>query len=144
QEVSLARGPITGAYVAFLVVVLFAELHGLFTGGNFKLSLWELRPQVYGFAMFLLAGSLVRTRRQMLVLGTVILCAATFKAVLGTFRWHVTLNHTVSQETLLGHEDSYFLVLFVVAVLIALVWGRRRAILAPLRCATPLVAVSLL
>lgn len=144
QEATLPRGPIAVAYLAFLGVVLFAELHGLFTGGNFKLSLWEVRPQVYGFAMFLLAGSLIRTRRQMLVLGTVVLCAATFKAILGTFRWQFTLNHTVSKETLLGHEDSYFLALFIVAVLIALVWDRRRAVLVPLLCATPFVVVCLL
>jgi O-Antigen ligase len=142
--VALPRGPIANAYLAFTAVVLFTELHGLIAGGDFKLSLWELRPQVYGFAMFLLAGSLVRTRRQMLALGVVVLCAAVSKAVLGTLRWQFTLNHTVAQETLLGHEDSYFQVLFVLALLAAVVWARRRAVLIPLLVATPLVAICLL
>jgi O-antigen ligase len=127
-----------------MALVLLAELHGLATGGSFKLSLWELRPQVYGFVMFLLAGSLLRTRRQVLTLGVVVLCAAVLKATLGTFRWQFTLNHSVAQETLLGHEDSYFLVLFVLALLAALVWGRRRAVLTPLLVATPLVTICLL
>ena len=141
---ALPKGPIVGAYLAFMAVVLATELHGLVTGGDFKLSLWELRPQVYGFVMFLLAGSLVRTRRQTLVLGVVVLCAVVFKAVLGTYRWHFTLNHTVNQETLLGHEDSYFMVLFVLALLAALIWVRRRAVLTPLLVATPVVAMCLL
>jgi O-antigen ligase len=144
REARLPGGPIAKAYVAFMAVVLIAELHGLLTGGDFKLSLWELRPQVYGFVMFLLAGSLVRTRRQMLVLGVVLLCAIVFKAVLGTFRWQFILNHTVDQETLLGHEDSYFLVLFILALLAAVVWARRRTVLTPLLVVTPLVAICLL
>jgi O-antigen ligase len=140
----LPRGPITKAYLAFMGVVVLAELHGLLTGGNFRLSLWELRPQVYGFVMFLLAGSLLRTRRQVLTLGVVILCAAVFKAMLGTFRWQFTLDHTVAQDTLLGHEDSYFLVLFVISLLAALVWAPRRAMLGPLLAAAPVVTVCLL
>jgi hypothetical protein len=143
-EASLPSGPIARAYLGFMAIVLFTELHGLLAGGDFKLSLWELRPQVYGFVMFLLAGTLVRTRRQMLVLGVVVLCAVVLKAVLGTYRWQFTLNHTVNQETLLGHEDSYFLLLFVIALLVAVVWARRRAVLAPLLVATPLVAICLL
>jgi O-antigen ligase len=144
REASLLRGPIARAYLAFMGIVLLAELHGLATGGNFKLSLWELRPQVYGFVMFLLASSLLRTRRQLLTLGVVILCAVVFKAAVGTFRWQFTLGHSVTQDTLLGHEDSYFLVLFVVALLAALVWARRRAVLTPLLLATPVVTICLL
>jgi O-antigen ligase len=143
-EASWPSGPIAKAYLVFMAVVLFTELHGLLSGGNFKLSLWELRPQIYGFVMFALAGSLMRNRRQMLVLGLVILCAVVLKAILGTYRWQITVNHVVPQETILGHEDSYFMVLFVLSVLAAFVWARRRAVLVPLLVATPLVAICLL
>lgn len=142
-EASLPRGPLTRAYVAFMAVVLFTEVHGLFTGGQFKLSLWELRPQGYGFVMFLLAGSLVRNRRQVLVLGIVVMTATFFKAVLGVYRWQFTLQHSYTQ-TLLGHEDSYFLTLFLVSVPLLLVWARRRQVLLPLAMATPVVTICLL
>jgi O-antigen ligase len=139
----LPRGPIANAYLVFMAAVLLAELHGLLAGGDLRLSLWELRPQVYGFVVFLLAGALLRTRRQLLTLGGVVLSAAVLKAVLGTYRWQFTLDHRVAQDTLLGHEDSYFLVLFVISLLAALVWGRR-SLLVPLLAATPVVTVCLL
>ncbi|MBO0687621.1 MAG: hypothetical protein J2P45_31115, partial [Candidatus Dormibacteraeota bacterium] len=124
------RGPLVKAYIFFAAVLLAAEVHGLFSGGDIKLSLWELRPQGYGFVMFMLAGTLVRTRRQVITLGVVTMLATALKAVLGAWRWQFTLNHSLgSRETLLAHEDSYFMGLFVVAVVVGLVYWRRRSTL---------------
>ena len=141
----LPRGPLPMAYLAFMAVVAVAEIHGLFSGGDFKLSLWELRPQVYGFVLFLLASGLVKDRRQLATLAMVFLLAVLLKAVLGDYRWQFTANHDLGQrETLLAHEDSYFMLLYVVAVVVALVWLRRRAVLMPLLLGSPLVALCLL
>jgi hypothetical protein len=143
--IRLPRGPLVGPYVAFVGVVLFAEIHGLFSGADFKLSLWELRPQAYAFVLFLLATALVRDRRQLATLAVVLLLAATAKALVGDYRWQFTLNHDLGgRETLLAHEDSYFLLLYLVALAVSLVWFRRRAVLVPLLAGAPLVALCLL
>jgi hypothetical protein len=140
---SLPRGPIFKAYLVYAAVLLLTELHGLGSGGDFKVSLWELRPQGYGFVMFLLAGSLVRNRRQALVLGIVLLSAVALKALVGTYRWQFTLNRVVPGETVLGHEDSYFMILFVLGLLAALVWARRIRVVTPLLVAAPVVLILL-
>lgn len=141
----LPRGRIVAPYLGFFAVVAFGELHGLFNGGDFKLSLWELRPQAYGFILFLLATALIRDRRQLVTLAVVVLLATFWKAVLGDFRWQFTSNHNLAnRETLLAHEDSYFLLLYLAALLVSLFWLRRRAVVVPLLLGSPLVALCLL
>ncbi len=123
------QGRILTAYVVYLVVVLFAEVRGLLSGANLNISLWELRPQVYGFILFLLTASLIRERRQLLTLAGIFLAGTGLKAVLGFNRYVFTLNHDLgSNDSILGHEASYFLLLFLVAVVCILIWYRRRSL----------------
>ncbi len=133
------------AYIAFLGVVLLAEVWGLTSGGNFNITLWELRPQVYGFILFLLAAGAIRERRQVATIAVVFLACATFKAGIAYYRYFVTLHQDLGgAEALLGHEDSYFLVMFLCATVCAAIWSRRRIVVLPLLLASPLVAVSML
>ena len=131
-----------GAYIAFLGVVLFAEVHGMLAGGNWNISLWEMRPQVYGFLLFILAGALIRERRQVAWLAGIFLVCTAIKAGLGFDRYFIVMHQDLAnEESILGHEDSYFLALFVVATVIAMVWQRRRKVVLPLAIAAPIVAV---
>lgn len=144
-QLQLPRGRLLGPYLAFMAVVAFSELHGLLSGGDFKLSLWELRPQAYGFVLFSFAGSLIRNRQQLVTLASITLVATCAKAVLGDIRWQFTLGHDPgTHETLLGHEDSYFLALFLLALLVALLAWRQRRFLVPVLVASPLVGLCLL
>jgi len=132
------------AYLVFLLVVLFAEAHGLVNGGTFNLTLWEMRPQVYGFVVFLVASSLVTERRQVAWLAGILLAGAAFKGGVGFYRYFVTMHQALgNEESILGHEDSYFLALFVVGTVVAMIWGRRRNIVLPLVAVAPLVLVTM-
>lgn len=132
-------------YAIFIGVVLVAEAWGILNGGNWNISLWELRPQIYGFILFVLTASLVRERRQVVVLAVVFLCGATFKAGIGYYRYFNTLNQSLTDtEAILAHEDSYFLVLFLVAAAAAAIWIRRYKLLGLLLLAAPLVAITML
>ena len=145
EKVLLPRGRIVVAYSLYMVVVLLAEIRGMLGGGTFNISLWELRPQVYGFILFLLTASLVRERRQLLWLGGIMLVGTSFKAVLGSYRYLFTLNRQIGNfDSILGHEGSFFLALFLVAVACALIWYRRRVLIVPLLLITPIVLFALL
>lgn len=138
------QGRILSAYVVYLVVVLFAEVRGLLSGANLNISLWELRPQVYGFILFLLTASLIRERRQLLTLAGIFLAGTSLKAVLGFNRYVFTLNHDLgSNDSILGHEASYFLLLFLVAVVCILIWYRRRSLVLAVLLMTPIVTFVL-
>lgn len=139
------RPLLLAAYAAYMVVVLGAELRGLLFGGDFNISLWELRPQVYGFILFLLAASLVRERQHLLTLGGIFLAAVGFKAGLGFYRYFVTMGGSLgTRESIFSHEESYFLVMFLAGVLTVLIWYRKWRLVVPLLLFSPVVAIVLL
>ncbi|HEY4025933.1 MAG TPA: O-antigen ligase family protein [Candidatus Dormibacteraeota bacterium] len=138
-------GPIRRPYIAFMAVVVIAELHGVLSGANFNITLWELRPQVYGFILFVLTASLVRERRDVVAIAGIFMAGVALKGLVGFYRYFITLHGDLGgRENILGHEDSYFLMLFLVAVVCALIWVRRRQLMILLLMGTPLVALTLL
>lgn len=137
-------GRLVAAYCIYVLVVLGAEVHGLVSGGDFKTSLWELRPQVYGFVLFFMATTLVENRSQLVRLAVIFLLAVFVKGLTGDFRYFVTLQgHLGAQEEILAHEDSYFLGMFVAAGLAAAIWlkNRRVMLLMGLGSAVALIAM---
>lgn len=138
-------GRLVTAYCLYVLVVLGAEVHGLVAGGNFTTSLWEMRPQVYGFILFFMATTLVVDRSQLQRLAIVFLLAVSVKAVLGDFRYFVTLQRNVGQSLeVLAHEDSYFLGMLVCAGLAALIWLKNRRVVILMGGLSALALVALL
>lgn len=119
----LYRGRMFGPYLLFLGAVLMGELHGMLNGGDLNKSLWELRPQVYGFVAFVAASLLIRDRQDIIRLAVIAATAIFFKAVIGDVRYFIVLNHDLgTHETVLGHEDSFFLALLPMATIATLIW----------------------
>jgi hypothetical protein len=124
RNLSLVGGPLVGAYVVFGLIVVGTEVHGILGRGDWLKSLWEVRPQAYGFFAFLIAANLVKSRRQVLQLVVVFLLAVGIKVGIALFRFFVTLHGNDSAyEAIMSHEESYFFALFVLATLAALIWG---------------------
>lgn len=138
-------GRLVPVYCAYVIVVFGAEFHGLIAGGDFKTSLWEIRPQVYGFILFFMATTLIEDRSQLQRLAIVFLLAESVKAVLGDFRYFVTLQGNVGLAlTVLAHEDSYFLAMFVTAGLSALLWLKNRKVVIPMGVMSIVALVAML
>jgi hypothetical protein len=126
-------------------VVLAAELHGMLAGGDFKTSLWEMRPQVYGFVLFMLTTTLLEDRKQLEQLALVFLLAATTKAVIGDFRYFFTLHRSLgTQLEVLAHEDSYFLGVLISAGIAAFVWLKDRRVVLLIGLVTPIALIAML
>ena len=138
-------GNVLTAYLIFVAALFVAELVGLATGGDFNISLRELRPQAYGFAAFLLAAMLVRDRRHLVQLGTLVFVAVGTKAALADYRYFVTMARAIGgaswlRESVMSHEESYFYAILLAAFVAMLVWYRsRRRMLAVL----PISAITL-
>jgi phosphate starvation-inducible membrane PsiE len=125
RNLTLVGGPLVSAYVAFALIVLATEVHGILGRGDWLKSLWEVRPQAYGFIAFLLAANLIKTRRHMLQLTVVVLVAVAIKVGIALFRFFVTLHgNDAAYEAIMAHEESYFFALFILATLVAAIWGR--------------------
>jgi hypothetical protein len=138
------EGRLVTAYCLYFIIVVGAEIHGLVTGGDFKTSLWEMRPQVYGFILFLMATTLIETRAQVVRLAVIFLLAVAVKALLGDYRYFITLQGILSHEDIFAHEDSYFLGMFVTATLAAMIWLKNRRIQVVMGLISVLVLVAML
>jgi hypothetical protein len=133
HNLTLANGPLVTAYLLFMLVVVAAEIHGVSGHGDWLKSLWELRPQAYGFVAFLMAANLVKDRRQVRNLAAIALLAIAFKVGVAFYRYFVTLHgNDAGYEAIMAHEESYFFALFILATIAALIWGRgiRRGVMA--------------
>jgi hypothetical protein len=138
-------GRLVAVYFIYVLVVFGAEFHGLLAGGDFKTSLWEIRPQIYGFILFFMATTLIEDRSQLQRLAIVFLLAVSVKGVLGDFRYFVTLQGNVGLAlTVLAHEDSYFLAMFVTAGLAALLWLKDRRVVIPMGAMSIVALVAML
>ncbi len=141
----LYNGRLFGPYLLFLLAVLLGEIHGLLNGGDLNKSLWELRPQVYGFVAFVTASLLIRSRDDLVWLAAVAVAAILVKAVIGDVRYFIVLNHSLgTHETVLGHEDSFFLALLPMGALASFIWQGWSRTLKLLALVCPIAVVALL
>jgi hypothetical protein len=138
-------GRLVAAYCLFILVVLGAEVHGLIAGGDFKTSLWEVRPQAYGFILFFMATTLIVDRSQLQRLAIVFLLAVSVKALVGDIRYFVTLQgNTGPLLEVLAHEDSYFLGMFVTAGVAAAIWLKNRRVVILMGMMSVLALIAML
>lgn len=125
RTLTFSSGPVASAYLVFVAVMLGAEFHGMTSHGDWLKSLWELRPQIYGFVTFLMAANLVKDRLQVRNLAFIFLGAVAVKVGIALYRYFVTLHGNDSTyEAIMAHEESYFYALFILASGAALIWGQ--------------------
>lgn len=118
------KGRMSVPYLIFLGAVIMGEVHGMLNGGDLNKSLWELRPQVYGFIAFVAASLLIRNREDIVTLAVIVAAGIFVKAVVGDIRYFIVLNHNLgAHETVLGHEDSFFLALMPMGIVALLIWN---------------------
>ena len=100
-----------GVYIAFVVL---AWVNGITSGGDFKISLQEVRGQFYFFLAYLMAVNIVEDRKQVgHLLGVTVACVAV-KGALYTFRRYITLAGMPLPDQGVGsHEEAFFFDLFV-------------------------------
>ena len=110
-----------GIYTGF---VLLAWVNGMATGGDFKISLQEIRSQLYFGLAYLLAFNMIRDRKQAeAALWVMVLCIG-LKGILYTFRRYVTLHGLPLPDQGIGsHEEAFLFDVFIALLLAFLVCG---------------------
>ena len=93
----------------FLGAVSFSWIYGLLTGGDFKVSLWEIRALFYMGICYLLAVNLIRTRAQVRTLGWIVIVSIGVKALQALYRYLVPFHGDLTDVyAITGHEDALF------------------------------------
>ena len=108
----------------YMGFVALAWVNGMVTGGDFKISLQEIRSQFYFGLAYLMAFNMIRDRKQLMTaLWLSALCIG-LKGVLLTFRRYVTLHGLPLPDQGVGaHEEAFFFDAFIALLLSLSVCG---------------------
>ncbi len=114
----LRGGPLLIPIGVYLLFVLMGWVNGILTGGDFKISLQEVRPQFYFGLAYLLAVNIVRERRDISVLLWITAACIGVKAVLLTARRYLTLHGLPIPDQGVGaHEEAFMMDAFLLLLL---------------------------
>ena len=120
----LRAGALAVPILVYMGFVALAWANGMGTGGDFKISLQEVRSQFYFLLAYLMAVNLVSEKRQIgALLWTTVLCIG-LKGILYTFRRYVTLaGQPVPDQGVGSHEEAFFFDAFVVLLVVLALCG---------------------
>lgn len=118
RTASFRPGPLIWPVAVYMAFVAAAWVNGMATGGDFKISLQEIRSQFYFGLAYLMAFNMIRDRAQITaVLWVVVLCIG-LKGILYTFRHYVTLHGLPLPDQGVGsHEEAFFFDAFIALLL---------------------------
>jgi O-antigen ligase len=105
----LRLGRLGAPLLLFLAAVSFSWAFGLLQGGDFKVSLWEIRALFYMGFCYLLTVNLVRTAGQVRIVGWIVVVMIGIKALQGVYRYFVPFHSDLTGiYAITGHEDALF------------------------------------
>lgn len=144
REQPLQGGALIGPFSLFLLCVILGIVHGLATGGTFKIIVLEVRPLWYLFVMYLLAYNLISNSKQLRAFFWIVIIAAGIKGLQGLYLLIFVLHGSLNGvNELMAHEDSFFFVsLLLLIVLFCLHYRYRAQLYAALLALVP-VLISL-
>jgi hypothetical protein len=119
QNTSLRAGPLWVPICVYMAFVLMGWINGMATGGDFKISLQEVRSQFYFGVAYLMAVNMVRERKQLTVMLWIVVGCIGLKGILYTFRRYVTLSGLPLPDQGVGsHEESFFFDCFAALLIV--------------------------
>lgn len=94
----------------FMACFAFSIAYGMKNGGDFLVSLWEIRAIAYFFILYMLMPQLVQHKRQIRLLFWIFIVAISFKAFQGVERFISLGFSTGGNAALMNHEDPIFII----------------------------------
>lgn len=120
RRLTLPRTDLGVSLAILLATALLAEVHGLLLHGDFKISLYELRPFVYLAGGYLLASQTLRSRAALQAVLWALVLGVAYRALIGVQLDHDLASVYPRPNELLEHDESFFFGLYL--VLTAALW----------------------
>jgi len=100
-----------GLAILLIITFCFSLIYGLARGGDFLVSLWEVRAVFYFLILYFFVPQIIQTRQQLGILLWIMIIAVSIKALQGTATY-IQLGFSLGGEdtSLTNHEDPVFIV----------------------------------
>ena len=108
----LVGGRLFYPYIIFLGCVALGVLHGLASGGTFRIIVLELRPWWYMFVCYLLAYNIVSEVKHVRIIFWILVLGTAIKGVQGVYIVQTYFGGVYSgHNEIMAHEQSFFFIL---------------------------------
>lgn len=112
-------------YLGFFGAMFFSIAFGLYRGGDFLVSLWEVRALFYLALIIIVVSQVVSTKEQIKNLVWIFIAGSAFKAFQGVLRFVEMGFTTGGFEVLTNHEDAVFIVTIILLLIGFIIYGVR-------------------
>lgn len=144
QQSPLQAGKLFFPFLCYILCVAGGVVHGLTSGGDFKIIVIELRPFWYMFVAYLTAYNLVTCKRHIYLFFWFVIVSAGVKALEGLYIYLVFLHGNVSgRREIMSHEESFFFVSLLVLLFLFYLYHRYRPQLRLILLILPFIIVAL-
>lgn len=140
----LRGGELFWPYLFFLLCVAGGVIHGLASGGDFKIIVLEVRPFWYLFVSYLLAYNLVDSKRHIRLFFWIVILGAGVKAVQGLYIYLILFHGDLQgHNEIMAHEESFFFVALILLIILFCLHHRYRPQLYAALLILPAVLIAL-
>lgn len=117
----LIGGRLFYPFVLFFAALLVGVLHGLASGGTFRIIVLELRPWWYFFLAYLLAHNIVSSVKHVRNILWITVLGTAFKGAQGVYIVYAYLGGQIGgHNEIMAHEQSFFFVLVIMLLVLML------------------------
>ena len=125
REVKFERGPFMPVLLLFAATTMMGYLHGVGTGGDPIMALWEARAQFYPLLLYMLAANLITERKHVVILLWTAFIGLSILSLVGVASYFQQ-HGAISDQGVLDHEDSLiFNVFFFLMIYLKLNGGNK-------------------
>ncbi|MGO8948454.1 MAG: O-antigen ligase family protein [Ktedonobacterales bacterium] len=146
----LRRRPLYGGklfypFVFFLGCVAMGVLHGLGSGGSFRIIVLEVRPFWYLFVSYILAFNVVSKVSHVRNILWITILGTAVKGVQGVFIVYAYLGGQIEgHNEIMAHEQSYFFILVLLLLVLMMLHRVQRGFLIAILLSLPCLSIALI
>jgi hypothetical protein len=141
---ALFGGRLFYPFLFFFACLAIGVLHGLATGGSFRIIVLEIRPWWYFFVSYLLAYNIVSDVKHVRNIIWITVLGTAIKGVQGVFIVYTYLGGQIEgHNEIMAHEQSFFFVLVLLLLVMMLLHHFQRALFFAIIAALPCLLLAL-
>lgn len=141
----LIGGRLFYPFIFFLGCVAFGVLHGLASGGVFRIIVLEIRPFWYMFLSYILAYNIVSSVKHVRNIIWITVIGTAIKGVQGVFIVYTYYDgHIEGHNEIMAHEQSFFFVMVLLLLVMMLLHHFQRGLFIVSLISLPCLLIALI